>query len=173
MKTKERKILIGGLVLLIILFLTFFFLNKKKEIPIIVPLEQNYTEEKIEGVVPIKSQKNNGIDTINTAKIGQNENNIKVTLSVLDKKYEVRTQEGSSVFEMMKILEEESTTSNKFNFKYKEVSGLGSFITEINGVKGTPGKYWMYYVNDKLASVGVSNYILKEGDIISWKNEGM
>ena len=50
---------------------------------------------------------------------------------------------------------------------------MGSFITEINGIKGLPGKYWIYYVNDKLASVGVSKYVLKEGDIINWKNEGI
>ncbi|HAQ02307.1 hypothetical protein A2467_01825 [Candidatus Nomurabacteria bacterium RIFOXYC2_FULL_36_8] len=166
MKTKERKILIGGFVLLIIV-LVFLFLNRKKEIPIIVPLEQNYTEEKIETIVSIKNQKNKGLKTVQT------ENSIKIKFSVLDKKYEVETREGASVFEMMKTLEEKSTPPDTFSFKYKEVSGLGSFITEINGVKGAPGEYWMYYVNDKLASIGVSQYILKEGDIISWKNEGI
>ena len=50
---------------------------------------------------------------------------------------------------------------------------MGSFVTGINNNKGSPGKYWIYYVNDKKASVGVSNYILKEGDIINWKQEGI
>ena len=166
MKTKERKILIGGLVLLI-LVLPFLFFNRKKEIQIIVPLEQNYKEEKIEPVLTIKNQKNDGPKKI------QNENNIKVTLNVLDKKYETEIKEGVSVFDAMKMIEEKSIASNPFSFKYKEISGLGSFVTEINGVKGSPGEYWIYYVNDKLASIGVSNYILKEGDIISWKNEGI
>lgn len=166
MKTKERKILIGGLILLI-LVLPFLFSKRKKEIQIIVPLEQNYTEEKIEPVVEINNQKNDGPKKI------QNENNIKVTLSVLDKKYETEIKKGVSVFDAMKMIEEKSIASNPFSFKYKEILGLGSFVTEINGTKGSPGKYWIYYVNNEKATVGVSGYILKDGDIIKWNQEGL
>lgn len=166
MKTKERKILIGGSILICVV-LAFLFFNKKKEISIIVPFEQNYTEEKIEPVIPIKNQKSSEIQAI------RNENNIKVTLSVLDKKYDIEVKKGSTVFEMMEVLEKQSREDNLFSFKYTNNMSMGSFVTEINGVKGTPGKYWIYYVNNKLASIGVSKYVLKEGDIISWKNEGI
>jgi len=99
------------------------------------------------------------------------EKNVKVSLEILDKKYETNIEENSTVFEVMKKIEKENTKDNLFNFEYTEYASLGSFITEINGIKGTPGKYWIYYVNNIEASVGVSKYILKSGDIISWKQE--
>jgi hypothetical protein len=166
MKTKEKKVLIGGLILLGIV-VVFLFFNRKKEVEIVVPFEQNYTEEKTEPVIPIKNQKNRELKTI------QSENNIKVTLSVLDKKYDIQVKERSTVFETMNDLEKQSSEDNPFSFKYTNNLSMGNFIIEINGVKGTPGKYWIYYVDDKLASIGVSKYVLKEGDIINWKNEGM
>ena len=58
-----------------------------------------------------------------------------------------------------------------FSFKTKEYPGLGYFVEEINGVGGGQGKYWIYYVNGKEASVGIKDYVVKEGDIISWKHE--
>jgi uncharacterized membrane protein len=101
------------------------------------------------------------------------EKNIKVFLTVQDKKYEAIIKEGGTVFEAMKKIQDESSSTNPFSFKYKENPGLGSFITEINNVVGSPGKYWIYYVNDKKASVGVSTYVLKEGDLINWNQEGI
>ena len=95
--------------------------------------------------------------------------NIKISLNVLDKKYETEIKEDASVFEVMKKIEEENMKDNLFNFKYEEFTGLGAFINEINGQKGGENGYWIYYVNNIEASVGVSKYILKSGDIISWK----
>lgn len=101
------------------------------------------------------------------------EKNVKVSLTVQEKKYETNIKEGGTVFEAMKKIQDESNSANPFSFKYKDNPGLGSFITEINNVVGSPGKYWIYYVNDKKASIGVSAYILKEGDIINWNQEGI
>lgn len=97
--------------------------------------------------------------------------NVKVSLNVLDKKYEVEMKEGSSVFEVMQKIQEESMGNNLFSFKYKEHTGLGIFINEINGKKGGEGGYWIYYVNGEEANVGVSNYKINNGDIISWEYE--
>ena len=69
---------------------------------------------------------------------------------------------------MSQIKEE---NKNDFDFEYNEYPYLGIFINGINGAVGSPGAYWIYYVNDKEASVGVSNYIINEGDIINWKQE--
>ena len=96
-------------------------------------------------------------------------NNISVSFIVLDKKYELEINENSSVFEVMKKLQDEK--ENEFSFNYKEYPGMGAFVNEINGMKGKSGAYWIYYVNEKEASVGVSSYILKEGDSILWKQE--
>jgi hypothetical protein len=56
-------------------------------------------------------------------------------------------------------------------FSGKEFSGLGFFITEINGVSQNPqkGLYWKYFINEKPANIGISSYVLKRGDKISWK----
>lgn len=88
-----------------------------------------------------------------------------VSLWVLGKKYNTKIKENSSVLDAMEKIKEEN---NNFNFKYKEYPSLGIFVEEINNICGG-GKYWIYSVNGKEASVGVVKYILKEGDIISWE----
>lgn len=95
-------------------------------------------------------------------------NNVKVSLVILDKRYEAEVKEGSTVFEAMKKIKEEN---NKFDFKYTENTGLGVFIDEINGLKGGIDGYWIYYINGVESNVGVSNYKIKNEDIISWKYE--
>lgn len=97
------------------------------------------------------------------------EKNIKVSLIVQDKKYEIEIKEGATVYDAMKSIE--SVKENNFSFKTKEYGSLGIFIDGINGIMGESGKYWIYYVNDKEASVSVSKYVLKSGDIINWKRE--
>ena len=92
----------------------------------------------------------------------------KASIVVQDKKYEIETKEGEAVFGVMNKLKEENKS---FDFKYTEHTGLGIFINEINGKKGGEGGYWIYYINDKEANVGVSNYKIKNGDVISWKYE--
>lgn len=97
------------------------------------------------------------------------ERNIKVSLVVLDKKYETEIKEGSTVYDAMKSIE--SVKDNNFSFKTKEYPSLGIFVDGINGIMGKSGQYWIYYVNDKEASVSVSKYNINNGDIISWKYE--
>ena len=97
------------------------------------------------------------------------EKDAQVSLNVLDKKYEAEIKEGDTVYEVMKNLQEQK--ENNFTFTYKEYPSLGIFIDGINGEKGEPGRYWIYYVNDIEASVSVSKFKLKDGDIVSWKQE--
>lgn len=70
----------------------------------------------------------------------------------------------------MRALEKTSDLS----FQTRNYGGnLGHFITAIQGKKNNdePGKYWIYYINDKKATVGISTYILQPHDIIEWKYE--
>ncbi|NVO03960.1 MAG: DUF4430 domain-containing protein [Bacteroidetes bacterium] len=99
------------------------------------------------------------------------EKNIQVSLSVQNKKYNTEIKEGSTVFEVMHKIKTESKPPDIFDFKYKEYPSLGIFMDEINGLSGSLGKYWIYYVNGKEASVGVSKNIIKNGDIISWQQK--
>ncbi|MEK7104171.1 MAG: DUF4430 domain-containing protein, partial [Patescibacteria group bacterium] len=73
------------------------------------------------------------------------------------------------VYELMNLLK----ARGDINFQGKTSLGLGFFVEEINGLKNNPNEnvYWIYYINNKAAQVGVSNYILKPNDIINWKYE--
>ncbi len=72
-----------------------------------------------------------------------------------------------SVYNFMEQLQNEG----KMSFKEKNYSGMGKFIEEINGVRNSGEKNWIYYVNGIKANVGVSNYKVNKGDIVSWKYE--
>jgi len=168
-KTKKRYLTIG-IILFTVITCLFFILNKKKEISLIVPFEKNYSQEKIESAVEIPVKENPVKQNIKSL---SDYKSIKISLEVFEKSYKTEVKEGSSVFEAMQKIKEDGDKNNLFDFKYKETSGLGSFVTEINGEKGTPGKYWIYYVNNTKATIGVSKFLLKEGDIIRWNQEGL
>ena len=56
-------------------------------------------------------------------------------------------------------------------FTEKEYAGMGKFIKAINGIQSNGDQNWIYYVNDQKAEVGVSNYKINPGDVVSWKYE--
>ncbi len=167
MKNYKKYILYGFIIITLATSL-FIFLRNKKEIPLVVPQDKNYIEEKVEPKpeIKLKLTSANKIVQESTVKQGQ----IKYLLLVEGNKYEAYITDGSTAFEAMDSLSKEN---KNFSFKYTEHSGMGNFITEINGEKGTPGKYWIYYINDEKPGVGVSKYVLKDGDIIKWSQEGI
>lgn len=59
--------------------------------------------------------------------------------------------------------------SGLITFTGKEYSGLGFFVSDIGDLHMTPGKNLLYYINGKEASVGVSTYIPKNGDVVEWR----
>ena len=48
-------------------------------------------------------------------------------------------------------------------------------MTELEGIKQDEkeGQYWMYYVNDEMADVGIGDYVPKAGDEIEFRFEKM
>ncbi len=106
---------------------------------------------------------------IESKSLSKETNTISVSFQILDNRYELEISENTNVFEAMKKLQDD--TKSGFSINYKEYPRMGAFVNEINGIKGKSGAYWIYYVNGKEASVGVSSYILKEGDSILWKQE--
>jgi hypothetical protein len=54
---------------------------------------------------------------------------------------------------------------------------MGKFVTNINGVGGDPGKYWIWYIWNRNESrwdwgpVACDKYILREGDTVMWRYE--
>lgn len=49
----------------------------------------------------------------------------------------------------------------------------GGFLSAIEGYEQDveAERYWMYYINDEMASVGAAEYELEEGDAIEWRLE--
>jgi hypothetical protein len=142
MTKKQNNILVFLFILISFLIVLFFYLNFLK----------------IEDEGTIKEN--------NKSEIGKE--NV-VTFTVRDKIYKVSISEGATVYDVMNILQ--NIKENNFSFISKEYSGLGTFIDEINGIKGVSGKYWVYSVNGEKASVSVSKYILKNGDNVLWEQK--
>ena len=77
---------------------------------------------------------------------------------------------GSTVLNLML----QASSSQAVIFTSKEYSGLGTLITSINGKVSNQGRsdlFWIYSVNGKKATVGVSAYVLRDGDVVSWSYE--
>ena len=77
---------------------------------------------------------------------------------------------GTTVFELMQIgAELDLLTLDDFSDTGGQV-----FIKALNGLANdaATGRYWVYYVNDKLSKVGCSSYRLEAGDQIRWSYEG-
>lgn len=145
MKREKIKILIAVAVS-ITLFCVFFVISHK-------------TFEEISP--PLTSPKET------SEKISEPDNSLKTVLEVEKERYESKIVGVISVYEFMQKLKEEE----KINFKEKTYSGMGKFIEEINNIKNNGERNWIYYVNGEKATIGVSNYKIKNGDTVSWKYE--
>jgi hypothetical protein len=57
---------------------------------------------------------------------------------------------------------------SKAQIEFKE-SSFGKLVTKINGTEQGNGKYWLYSVNDKEATVGATQYICSGDEKIKWE----
>ena len=94
---------------------------------------------------------------------------IDIQIKTPNKTYALRLTTSTLLYDAMRKLQKNSD----FTFNGVNYSSLGFFVNEINGIKNSAwrGLYWIYYVNSQSAMVGVSNYIVKQNDIIEWKYE--
>ncbi|MFA9456369.1 DUF4430 domain-containing protein [Halalkalibacter sp. AB-rgal2] len=69
--------------------------------------------------------------------------------------------EGATAFDLIKVV------IGKDNLEY-DVYDFGNFITGINGLKAEYPDYWSLAVNDESSQVGASDYVLTNGDLISF-----
>lgn len=96
-------------------------------------------------------------------------NPIITTVQILDKKYILQIEENSTVYDtMQQLVDEKQITAT-----LKEFKGMGYFLEAINGINNDNqnNKYWIYYINGQSAKMGISSYILKNNDLITWKYE--
>jgi hypothetical protein len=96
-----------------------------------------------------------------------NKTYVATILEINGARYESEIIEKTSVYDFMDKLQKEG----KINFIEKYYVGMGELIDSINGIKNNGNQNWIYYVNGKQAEVGVSNYKINKGDIVSWKYE--
>ncbi len=96
---------------------------------------------------------------------------LSATLKASDRTYNLNLQPNTTLLEAMRQLTAQS--AQPFIFSGKEYPSLGFFVEEINGIKNDPGsgKYWIYYINGQTAQIGISNYQVKQNDLIEWKYE--
>ena len=76
--------------------------------------------------------------------------------------------EDTTLFDILSIL----ATQNDIEFTYEDYGeNMGVFITSIStiGTEDTPDHWWQYWVNNRYSKVGVSNYVVRPGDVIFFK----
>ena len=80
------------------------------------------------------------------------------TLADLSK--EITVPEGTYLLDVMEA-------------EYDIVDEGAGFVSSINGNEHDVDaeRYWLFYVNDEMASVGAADYEIEEGDVIEWKLE--
>lgn len=145
---KKSKILNIVIFLIIFLFIAFgFFFLKEYEDLASKNISKNVSVEK---QLEIKTG-----------------NSKKVTFEINDIKFEHDFKRGSTVYDLMEQLKKEE----KITFTDKNYVGMGKFIDSINGKKGNSDYAWIFYINGEKAQVGVSNYKVNAGDVISFKYE--
>lgn len=77
-------------------------------------------------------------------------------------------KEKQNVFDILKELSAEKNFELKYNNNYS----FGVFIESIAGIpNGKDGKYWQYYINDKLGEVAADKKEVKAGDKVEWRFE--
>jgi len=89
------------------------------------------------------------------------------TLPTSSRIYTATVTKGSNVLDLMENLRD----TQGFEFTTQEFEGLGMFVDTVDGVQPSDNKYWVYYVNEESATVGVEDYILEEDDMVRWALE--
>lgn len=90
-----------------------------------------------------------------------------ITLIAGDINIKLDITEGQTFYEILQAEQQ----AGKITFNGKNYTGLGFFVTDIGNLHEGEGLNLLYYINGKEASLGVSRYVPKNGDIVEWKLE--
>lgn len=103
-----------------------------------------------------------GVKTASRIKPKTNGDNLKIEYAITN------GAEAQTVFGALKDLSQKENFELKYNNNYS----FGVFVESIAGVpNGKDGKYWQYYVNDKLGEVAADKKEVKTGDRVEWRFE--
>jgi len=135
----------------------------------VTPLENN-VPTKINGVTSVSSSSTNVENTSTSSQQKTEQATISTTLRIPDIGYEstIAVTPGSSAYDLMNTLREDGLT-----FSAEDHGSLGVFINSIGGIENDYKKhmFWIYSINETKAQIGISNYILTQDDIITWRYE--
>ncbi len=158
MQNKEKIKLIAGVLILSGVLLGIYFTFSPKNITgpetPLTQTEQTIDTNTTENTDPAPTAQSEIKQDLATLEI----NGVSLTTSI---------EKNTSVYDFMNKLKKE----RKVNFTDKTYIGLGKFIDSINGIRGDGTRFWIYYVDGQKAQIGVSNYKINPGDVVSWKYE--
>ena len=92
-------------------------------------------------------------------------NKISATVIVDKFKFQTSFEPGLSLYDVL-LMEK---NNKRLNFSGKEFSDMGFFVTSIGDLKEQDNKHLIYFVNGQSPTVGISNYVLKDQDVVEWK----
>jgi len=146
----KKKICVSILIILIIFSAVFLFSHATPKLK----------------TTPVLENQNSNLNPTTNIPASQTKQ-VETVLEINGVSYEDTITQKMSVYGFMSQLRNEG----KINFEEQNYIGMGKFIDKINGVKNSSSLVWIYYVNGVEAQVGVSNYKINPGDVISWKYE--
>lgn len=107
-------------------------------------------------VVVIRTINNNARQQENSSEVQEN-NNTPVSDEIV---YD--GVDGKTALELLK---------EKYEVKTQEYTGMGEFVTGIDGKQADDTHFWAFYVNGMMAEEGAGTYGTKAGEKIEWKLE--
>jgi hypothetical protein len=114
------------------------------------------------GVIYALTQKPTPVVTHSSATQSQSKEQAKVQ-EVPSTTISYRGESGKNALEILK---------EKHEVKTQEFSGIGEFVTAIDGVEAdSKTNFWSFYVNGRQSPLGASQYQTKPSDSIEWKLE--
>ena len=87
------------------------------------------------------------------------------TLTAGDISVQIPFSSGDTLYDALLAAKQNGLLS----FSGKEYQSLGFFMTDIGTLHQGNGKYLIYLINGTEASVGVSSYVPKNGDVVVWE----
>lgn len=169
MKNFNKKYLIVSFVIILV-FCSFVFFNKNKNVEIKENTQiQNIPEYKKE--IPIEKKSVNLKPVTQksiapkTSEIVVEKNTDIITLKINNININLPIQQGQTFYDILISAQK----NGQINFTGKDYSGMGFFISSIGDLHEGDGKYLVYSINGNEASVGISSYVPKLGDIVEWK----
>lgn len=167
-KTKGKILIaIGIIIALFGIFLSNLRNSKKTEIPQ-NNVSENQTQAPDEMISPIPVKKDSEVNKIGPEKETASLKNTENIIIILgEETINLSVPQNTLFYDALA----QARNQGQITFDGKNYPGLGFFITDIGTLHAGGGKNLLYYINGEEATVGVSSYTLKDGDIIEWKLE--